>query len=425
MKKIGLDYTGIMEFLEEGDLQEQKTRAYDAFQRLLNGTAKGNDYLGWLTLPSRITEEELEAVDACAKRLKAETELVVVIGIGGSYLGAKAVIEALSGSFDPASVVFAGHHLSEDYMYELERFLGDKEFGICVISKSGTTTEPAVAFRLLRELLEKKVGKETACRRIVAITDEKRGALRTLADQEGYTTFVIPDDVGGRFSVLTPVGLLPIALAGFDIKALIRGAAEMRQELLDTNGGISLDYAALRNALYNKGYTIEITANYNPKLHYVSEWWKQLFGESEGKEHKGIFPGSVDFSTDLHSMGQYLQDGPRFLFETVLSIEKTKHQVIIPFETQNLDRLNFLSGKTMDEVNKKAEEGTRMAHISGGVPNLRINIPELSVYYLGQLFYFYELACAISGGILDVNAFDQPGVEAYKKNMFALLGKPE
>lgn len=321
--------------------------------------------------------------------------------------------------------MFAGNNVSEDYLYELQRYIEHKRFGICVISKSGTTTEPAVAFRLLKEQLERQVGKEAARELIVAITDKEKGALRTLADREGYETFIIPDNVGGRYSVLTPVGLLPVALAGFDIRGLVRGAVDMRARCEEKNADLPMDYASVRNALYKAGFTIEITVNYNPKLHYVGEWWKQLYGESEGKENKGIFPASVDFTTDLHSMGQYIQQGRRDLFETVISVERPRYELVVPEDAENLDKLNFLAGKRIDEVNKMAELGTRMAHVDGGVPNLRVVMPELSEYYLGQLFYFYEMACAISGGLLGVNAFDQPGVEAYKKNMFRLLGKPE
>lgn len=333
----------------------------------------------------------------------------------------------MSSSFDACSgmkVVFAGNNVSEDYLYELQAFLKDKKFGICVISKSGTTTEPAVAFRLLKDQLIEQEGLAVARERIVAITDEKKGALRTMADREGYETFVIPDNVGGRYSVLTPVGLLPVAIAGFDVRALVKGAVDMRMYEKGNGAELSATYAAVRNTLYEKGYVIEITVNFNPKLHYVAEWWKQLYGESEGKENKGIFPASVDFTTDLHSMGQYIQEGRRILFETVLSIDKTKYWLQVPHDVHDFDKLNYLAGKRIDEVNKMAELGTQLAHVDGGVPNIRIIIPELTEYYLGQLFYFYELACGISGGILGVNTFDQPGVEAYKNNMFMLLGKP-
>ena len=427
MDSIKLDYSKVLPFAGEKEISAQKEKASRALKALENGTCKGSDFLGWIDLPSRVTGEELDSIEACAGSLREETDVVVIVGIGGSYLGAKAVIEAMSGSFDAFSgtrVVFAGNNVSEDYLYELQEFLKDKKFGICVISKSGTTTEPAVAFRLLKEQLIAQEGVQVSRRRIVAITDERKGALRVMADREGYRTFVIPDNIGGRYSVLTPVGLLPVAIAGYDIRALLRGAADMRTIGKGNGAELSATYAAVRNALYEKGYTTEITVNYNPKLHYVAEWWKQLYGESEGKEHKGIFPASVDFTTDLHSMGQYIQEGRRNLFETVLSIEKTKYKLLVPSDAHDLDKLNYLAGKRLDEVNKMAELGTQLAHVDGGVPNIRVVIPELSEYYLGQLFYFYELACGISGGILGVNAFDQPGVEAYKNNMFMLLGKP-
>ena len=427
MNRVKLDYSKVLPFVEEKEISARREKASQALKSLENGTCKGREFLGWLDLPARITSEELERIEACAARLSAETDVVVIVGIGGSYLGAKAVIESMAGRFDAFSgtkVVFAGHNVSEDYLYELQEFLKDKKFGICVISKSGTTTEPAVAFRLLKEQLIGQEGVQVSRRRIVAITDERKGALRVLADKEGYQTFVIPDNVGGRYSVLTPVGLLPVAIAGHDIRALVKGAADMRTYGKENGAELSATYAAVRNALYEKGYTIEITVNFNPKLHYVAEWWKQLYGESEGKEHKGIFPASVDFTTDLHSMGQYIQEGRRDLFETVLSVEKTKHQLLVPCDAHDLDKLNYLAGKRVDEVNKMAELGTQLAHVDGGVPNIRVVIPELTEYYLGQLFYFYELACGISGGILVVNTFDQPGVEAYKNNMFMLLGKP-
>ena len=427
MDRIKLDYSKVLSFVGEKEISAQREKASRALKGLEDGTCKGSEFLGWLDLPARVTEEELGRIEACAGELREETDVVVIVGIGGSYLGAKAVIEAMSGSFDAfdgTKVVFAGNNVSEDYLYELQEFLKDKKFGICVISKSGTTTEPAVAFRLLKEQLIGQEGVQVSRRRIVAITDERKGALRVMAEREGYRTFVIPDNVGGRYSVLTPVGLLPIAIAGYDIRALLRGAADMRTIGKSNNAELSATYAAVRNALYEKGYTTEITVNYNPKLHYVAEWWKQLYGESEGKENKGIFPASVDFTTDLHSMGQYIQEGRRTLFETVLSIEKTKYKLLVPCDAHDLDKLNYLAGKRLDEVNKMAELGTQLAHVDGGVPNIRVVIPELSEYYLGQLFYFYELACGISGGILGVNAFDQPGVEAYKNNMFMLLGKP-
>ena len=396
-----------------------------AAETLEKGTGEGNDFLGWLHLPSSIGEAELADIEATAAQLRNSCEYVVTIGIGGSYLGAKAVIEALSSSFDAyqggkCKVLFAGNNIGEDYIAELMDLLKGKKFGIVVISKSGTTTEPAIAFRLLKDMLEKQEGKQEAAKRIVAITDAKKGALRSLATQEGYKTYVIPDNVGGRFSVLTPVGLLPIAVAGFDIKALVAGAVEIEN---DDNENV-FTYAQTRNALYQSGKKIEILVTFCPRLHYFAECWKQLYSESEGKDHLGIFPASVDFTTDLHSMGQWIQDGERTIFETVLSVGDQSHSVVIPHDEANLDGLNFLAGKRVDEVNKMAELGTRLAHVDGGVPNLLITIPALSEKYLGQLIYFFEKACGVSGYMLGVNPFNQPGVEAYKKNMFALLNKP-
>lgn len=396
-----------------------------AAETLEKGTGEGNDFLGWLHLPSSISEAELADIEATAAQLRNSCEYVVTIGIGGSYLGAKAVIEALSSSFDAyqggkCKVLFAGNNIGEDYIAELMDLLKGKKFGIVVISKSGTTTEPAIAFRLLKDMLEKQEGKQEAAKRIVAITDAKKGALRSLATQEGYKTYVIPDNVGGRFSVLTPVGLLPIAVAGFDIKALVAGAVEIEN---DDNENV-FTYAQTRNALYQSGKKIEILVNFCPRLHYFAEWWKQLYGESEGKDHLGIFPASVDFTTDLHSMGQWIQDGERTIFETVISVARQQHEVKIPADADNLDGLNYIAGKRIDQVNKMAELGTVIAHIDGGVPNIHITLPELSEYYLGEIIYFFEKACGISGYILDVNPFNQPGVEAYKKNMFALLEKP-
>ena len=406
----------------------------ESMEKLHKGTGKGNDFLGWLHLPSSITDAHLSEIEAAAKQLRERCEIVVVIGIGGSYLGAKAVIEALSDTFaqikgngNNPQVLFAGQNIGEDYLYELQQVLAGKQFGLINISKSGTTTEPAIAFRLLKKQLEAQVGKEEAKHRIIAVTDAARGALRKLADMEGYKTFVIPDNVGGRFSVLTPVGLLPIAVAGFDIRSLVSGAASMEQlcgaEVPFEKNPAAI-YAATRNALYKIGKKIEILVNFNPKLHFFAEWWKQLYGESEGKDHKGIFPASVDFTTDLHSMGQWIQDGERSIFETVLSVNKMKYNVTIPTDEDNLDGLNFLAGKRVDQVNKMAELGTQIAHVDGGVPNLRIEMPEITEKYLGELIYFFEKACGISGYLLGVNPFDQPGVEAYKKNMFALLEKP-
>ncbi|MFG6380673.1 MAG: glucose-6-phosphate isomerase [Muribaculum sp.] len=434
MKKIQVNINSVLSTVSEKDIHAlESSVAADALKKLSDGTGEGNDFLGWLDLPSRTPMHHLDEIIAVANDLRNSCDYVVSVGIGGSYLGAKAVIEALSNSFDayapavPGSpkVLFAGQNIGEDYLNELQSFLADKRFGIIVISKSGTTTEPAIAFRLLKEQLEKQVGKAEACKRIVAITDAKRGALRQLATEEGYKTFVIDDNVGGRFSVLTPVGLLPIAVAGYDVKKLVKGALAMQEECVKpSDSNICELYAATRNMLYRAGKKIEILVNYNPKLHYFGEWWKQLYGESEGKDHKGIFPAAVDFSTDLHSMGQWIQDGERTIFETVISVEAPSHKTVIPADDANLDGLNYIAGKRVDEVNKMAELGTRIAHVDGGVPNIRITVPELSEEYLGQLIYFFELACGISGYILDVNPFNQPGVEAYKRNMFALLEKP-
>ncbi len=407
------------------DVARIMPQACKALETLEQGTGAGNDFIGWVNLPGSITQDTLSQIEEVASSLRETCEYVVTIGIGGSYLGAKAVIEALSDNFaayKPAKtkVLFAGNNIGEDYLSDLMNLLRDRRFGIIVISKSGTTTEPAIAFRLLKELLEQQVGKKVAAQRIVAITDEHKGALRNLATEEGYKTFVIPSNVGGRFSVLTPVGLLPIAVAGFDIRKLVAGATEIEK----ADNQLVLLYAATRNALYRAGKKTEILVNYNPKLHYFAEWWKQLYGESEGKENKGIFTASVDFTTDLHSMGQWIQEGERTIFETVISVEKADNEVIIPFDDANLDALNYIAGKRVDEVNKMAELGTRIAHQDGGVPNLLIQIPEISEKYLGQLIYFFEKACGVSGYILGVNPFNQPGVEAYKKNMFALLKKP-
>lgn len=429
MENIKFDCGKIASFVTKDETAALYPQAQQALEGLRNGTSKGNDFLGWLNLPVDITEAHLDEIEKTAAALRARTRVVVVIGIGGSYLGARAVIEALSDSFHnygeaDMKVIFAGHNISEDYYHELVNYLDDKEFGICVISKSGTTTEPAIAFRLLKELLEGKVGCEEAGKRIVAITDAAKGALRTLADREGYKTFVIPDNVGGRFSVLTPVGLLPIAIAGFDIRALVAGAVAMYKECLENGQNAAIDYAVARTALHRKGYAVELLANFHPKLHYITEWWKQLYGESEGKENKGIFPAGVDFTTDLHSMGQYIQEGVRMLMETVISVARPSHQVVIPADEANLDKLNFLAGKRVDEVNKMAELGTQIAHVDGGVPNMKVTMPALDAFHIGQLFYFFELACGISGSMLGVNPFDQPGVEAYKNNMFALLDKP-
>ena len=433
MTKIKVDYTGLKGFYKPDDFEKLKVGFSDYQNKLHDKTGKGNDFLGWVNLPSNIAKDEVEKINKVSSELKSKVDYVVVIGIGGSYLGAKAVIEGLSNTFaayqpkgNYPKVLFAGQNIGEDYHFELLDFLKDKNYALVVISKSGTTTEPAIAFRLLKADLESRYSKEEVRDRIVAITDKAKGALRTLADKKGYQTFVIPDDVGGRFSVLTPVGLFPIAIAGFDIEKLIAGAKDMEKvtasDIFEENP--AAQYAVARNVLYNEDKTNEILVNYNPKLHFLAEWWKQLYGESEGKEHKGIFPASVDFSTDLHSMGQYIQDGIRNIFETVISVEKLANDLKIPFDAEDLDKLNFLAGKRIDEVNKMAELGTRIAHIDGSVPNLRIVVPEISEFVLGQLIYFFEKACGISGYMLDVNPFDQPGVEDYKRNMFALLGKP-
>ncbi|WP_304298157.1 glucose-6-phosphate isomerase [Porphyromonas gulae] len=410
----------------------EETEKFNAM--LDKGTGRGNDFLGWVHLPSSITEEELDAVESAAAILREHCDYVINVGIGGSYLGARAVIEALQNSFEAYRsdrenpvVLYAGNNIGEDYLSELLQFLHDKRFGIVYISKSGTTTEPAIAFRLLKGLLESQVGREDARERIVTVTDSAKGALRRMADEEGYRSFIIPDNVGGRFSVLTPVGLLPIAVAGFDIRRLVRGAAHMEAMTASDvpfADNPALQYAAARNALYGEGKTIEILANFHPKMHYIGEWWKQLFGESEGKEGKGIFTATVDLTTDLHSIGQWIQEGERSIFETVISIENQDACLTIPSDSADLDGLNFLAGKRVDDVNKMAELGTQLAHVDGGVPNIRIVLPRLDAYYIGQLFYFFEKAVGVSGYMLGVNPFDQPGVEGYKNNMFALLNKP-
>ena len=434
MSNIKLDITKAACFLEAGAVKAFEPKVKAAQEALEKGTCPGNDFLGWLHLPTEITPAFLDEIAACAKVLRENCEAVVVAGIGGSYLGARAVIEALSNSFGwlvkdqkNPTILFAGNNIGEDYLFELTEYLKDKKFGVINISKSGTTTETALTFRLLKKQCEAQRGKEEAKKVIVAVTDAKRGAARTCADKEGYKSFIIPDNVGGRFSVLTPVGLLPIACAGFDIKQLVGGAQDMEKACapsvpLEENP--AAQYAAVRNGLYQNGKKIEIMVNYQPKLHFFSEWWKQLYGESEGKDKKGIFPASVDFTTDLHSMGQWIQDGERTIFETVLSVEEPEKKLLFPEDEENLDGLNFLAGKRVDEVNKMAELGTRLAHVDGGVPNIRISVPKLNEYYIGQLIYFFEIACGISGNVLGVNPFNQPGVEAYKKNMFALLAKP-
>ena len=428
---INIDVKDVLGTVSLEAINSYSAKAADSLRMLHDGTGAGNDFLGWVNLPSETDTSLLNDIVATAESLRSSCEAVVAIGIGGSYLGAKAVIEALSDSFaaykkaEGPVLLFAGQNIGEDYLYELSSYLKDKKYGIIVISKSGTTTEPAIAFRMLKEQLEAQIGKAEASRRIVAITDAKRGALRQLATEEGYKTYVIADNVGGRFSVLSPVGLLPIAVAGFDIRKLVEGARNMQKATAqDTEENLAMLYAKTRNALYNSGKKIEILVNYNPKLHYFSEWWKQLYGESEGKDHKGIFPASVDNSTDLHSMGQWIQDGERTIFETVISVLNQKHNVAIPSDEANLDGLNYIANRRVDEVNKMAELGTRIAHVDGGVPNIRITIDSLCEECLGELIYFFEKACGISGYILGVNPFNQPGVEDYKRNMFALLAKP-
>ena len=435
MKSISLNITKAASFLAEGAVKAYEPKVKAAQEALENGTCEGNDFLGWLHLPSSITPEFLNEIQAVANTLREKCEVVVVAGIGGSYLGARAVIEGLGNSFawlvndkKNPTILFAGNKIGEDYLFELTSFLKDKKFGVINISKSGTTTETALAFRLLKKQCEDQRGKEEAKDVIVAVTDAKKGAARTCADKEGYKSFIIPDNVGGRFSVLTPVGLLPIAVAGFDVKQLVAGAAEMEKACgkdVAFEENPAAIYAATRQALYTQaGKKIEIVCNFQPKLHYFAEWWKQLYGESEGKDQKGIFPAACDFTTDLHSMGQWIQEGERSIFETVISVETPNEKLLFPHDDENLDGLNFLEGKRVDEVNKMAELGTRLAHVDGGVPNILVNVPELNAYYLGQLIYFFEKACGISGLLEEVNPFNQPGVEAYKKNMFALLNKP-
>ena len=435
MKSISLNITKAASFLAEGAVKAYEPKVKAAQEALENGTCEGNDFLGWLHLPSSITPEFLDEIQAVANTLREKCEVVVVAGIGGSYLGARAVIEGLGNSFawlvndkKNPTILFAGNNIGEDYLFELTSYLKDKKFGVINISKSGTTTETALAFRLLKKQCEDQRGKEEAKDVIVAVTDAKKGAARTCADKEGYKSFIIPDNVGGRFSVLTPVGLLPIAVAGFDVKQLVAGAADMEKACgkdVAFEENPAAIYAATRQALYTQaGKKIEIVCNFQPKLHYFAEWWKQLYGESEGKDQKGIFPAACDFTTDLHSMGQWIQEGERSIFETVISVETPNEKLLFPHDDENLDGLNFLEGKRVDEVNKMAELGTRLAHVDGGVPNILVNVPELNAYYLGQLIYFFEKACGISGLLEEVNPFNQPGVEAYKKNMFALLNKP-
>ena len=435
MKNISVDITKAAQFLKPGAVEAYESQVKAAQEALENGTCPGNDFLGWLHLPTSITPEFLSEIQNTANTLRDKCEVIVVAGIGGSYLGARAVIEALGNSFawltaekkNPI-ILFAGNNIGEDYLFELTEYLKGKKFGVINISKSGTTTETALTFRLLKKQCEAQRGKAEAKDVIVAVTDAKKGAARTCADKEGYKSFIIPDNIGGRFSVLTPVGLLPIACAGFDVKQLVSGAQEMERvcgKEVPFNQNPAALYAAVRNGLYSEaGKKIEIVVNFQPKLHFFAEWWKQLFGESEGKDNKGIFPAACDFTTDLHSMGQWIQEGERSIFETVISIEEPENKLLFPHDEENLDGLNFLEGKRIDDVNKMAELGTRLAHVDGGVPNIRISVPRLNAYYIGQLIYFFEIACGISGNLLQVNPFNQPGVEAYKKNMFALLNKP-
>ena len=434
MKTLTLDLSGIYATVPAEAVEAWREKSDQYQHQLHTATGLGNDFLGWINLPNEISDADFSAIEEAARDLQQRCDYVVSIGIGGSYLGARAVIEALTPSFEAyrrehsaPQVIFAGHNIGEDYLSELVDFLQDQRFGLINLSTSGTTPAPAIPFRILKALLEKQVGREEARERIIAVTDKARGALRTLADKEGYKTFIIPDDIGGRFSVLTPVGLLPIAVAGFDIRELVRGAREMKalvDESVPFDQNPAALYAAARNSLYHVGKKIEILGNFHPRLHYIGEWWKQLYGESEGKDHKGIFNAAVDFSADLHSMGQWIQEGERNIFETIISVAEPNSELCIEQDEANLDGLNYLAGKRVDEVNKMAELGVRVAHIDGGVPNIRIVLPKLDAYYIGQLFYFFEKAVGISGYMLEVNPFNQPGVEAYKKNMFALLEKP-
>jgi glucose-6-phosphate isomerase len=433
MINLSLDFSKTLYFITDSEVNAMHGVLTEHYKTLINKSGAGNDFLGWVELPSEISNDELSEMTQVANELRTKSEVVVVIGIGGSYLGARAVIDALSDPFGslrknkPLQVVYAGNNLSASYHANLMTLLDEKEYSVMVISKSGTTTEPAVAFRLIKNHIEKKYGKKEAASRIIAITDKARGALKTLANKEGYKTFVIPDDVGGRFSVLTPVGLLPVAVAGFDIKKLVEGAKRMQHYLMENTemkNNPAMQYAAVRNLLLRKGFRVEILVNFQPALYFFTEWWKQLYGESEGKENKGIFTAGVNFTTDLHSMGQYIQDGQRILFETVLAVDSSSQKLEIPFDPEDKDGLNFIAGKNLDEVNAKAETGTLLAHVDGGVPNIRIQIPEINEETIGELIYFFEFACGLSGYTLGVNPFDQPGVEAYKNNMFALLNKP-
>ena len=435
MSKVTFDYSKAQVFIRDHEMEYMKGLVSSAKDVLVSRTGAGNDFLGWIDLPVDYDKEEFARIKAAAKKIQEDSEVLLVIGIGGSYLGARAAVEFLRhGFYNQVSkeirrtpeIYFVGNSISSSYIKGLIDVIGDRDFSVNMISKSGTTTEPAIAFRVFKEMLEKKYGKEGAAKRIYATTDKARGALKKVADEEGYEEFVVPDDVGGRFSVLTAVGLLPIAVSGADIDRLMEGAADGREKALKLpfEENDALKYAAVRNILLRKGKAVEILANYEPSLHYISEWWKQLYGESEGKDQKGIFPASVDLTTDLHSMGQFIQDGSRILFETVLNVETSRDEIVIGTEPVDLDGLNYLAGKTVDFVNKSAMNGTILAHTDGNVPNLRVDIPAQDEFSLGQLFYFFEFACGVSGYLLGVNPFNQPGVESYKKNMFALLGKP-
>ncbi len=427
METIKLNLNHLSDFISKDEYNSLKDKALEFNKELNNPNGKYKGYTGWNDLPTNTTNEFLDDIQNTVNELKKEVDLLVVVGIGGSYLGAKAVISAFSGNFSEPNVLFAGINLSEEYLVELVEHLQDKKFGICIISKSGTTTEPAISFRVLKDLLIEKVGKKEAVKRIIAVTDKEKGALVKMSQQLGFKTFVIPNDIGGRFSVLTPVGIIPIAFAGIDVKKLMQGAEFMAKNSANDvsyDDNIAVQYAVARNILLQKGFSVEILVNFNPKLHFFAEWWKQLYGESEGKEGKGIFPASVDFTTDLHSMGQYIQDGQRFLAETVLHVEKHINKIKITEDEQNLDNLNYLNGKSLEFVNEKAMEGTLEAHLSGGVPNTIIQIPEINENTIGQLIYFFEKACGVSAMLLGVHPFIQPGVEAYKSNMFRLLGKP-
>ena len=433
--QVKFDYSLACNVISDDEIKSMEKIVSDAKEVLLSRNGAGNDFLGWIDLPVAYDVEEFGRIKKAAEKIQSDSEVLLVIGIGGSYLGARAAIEFLRHSFynsvsseirKTPEIYYCGNNLSGTYLSQLIDVIGDRDFSVNVISKSGTTTEPAVAFRIFKKMLEKKYGKEGAAKRIYATTDKERGALKSLATEEGYETFVVPDDVGGRFSVLTAVGLLPIAVSGADISKLMEGAASMREVCL--NKGFAeneaLKYAAIRNILLRKGKSVEILCNYEPVFHYIAEWWKQLYGESEGKDQKGIFPASVDFTTDLHSMGQFIQDGSRIMFETVMELEKPSFDITLEEEPADLDGLNYLKGKTLDFINKNAMKGTQLAHTDGNGPNLTIKVPEQNEFYLGQLFYFYEFACGVSGYVLGVNPFNQPGVESYKKNMFALLGKP-